>query len=55
MDIRQLRHPHIIDYKMLFFEMKNETCYLVMEYLPYPNLVEFKINSEEVTITKCSC
>jgi hypothetical protein len=55
MDIKQLRHPNIIDYKMLFFEIKAQTCYLVMDYLPHPNLLQSNVRSEKVFIYICSC
>jgi hypothetical protein len=43
-----LKHPHITVYKALFFEMKTETCHLVMDYLPFPDLLHIEIKSEQV-------
>jgi serine/threonine protein kinase len=37
--IKALKHEHIIGYRALFFEMKSETCHLVMDYLPFPDLL----------------
>jgi len=37
-NIVELDHPSIIKYKAFYFDMLKETCLLVMEYLPYPDL-----------------
>lgn len=47
MDIKALRHPHILTYKALFFEPKVSKCYLVTNYLPFPTLEEVEVDSEE--------
>lgn len=44
-DIKELKHEHIVKYKAIFFEIKNERCHLVMDYMPYPDLLHIKINS----------
>lgn len=46
--IKDLNHPNIIKYKALYFDKKKRTCFLVMEYLPFPNLLEIRINTEQV-------
>ena len=38
-DIKTLKHEHVIGYHALFFEMGKETCHLVMEYLPFSDLL----------------
>lgn len=50
MDIKNLCHDHIIKYKALFLEMNNKQCHLVMEYLPFPNLLQIKIQTETVIL-----
>ena len=47
-NIESLNHPSIIKYKGMYFEEKKSLCYLIMEYFPFPNLLETKIESEEV-------
>lgn len=46
-DIKALQHPHILTYKALFFQQKHSRCYLVMDYLPFPNLEQVVIDSED--------
>lgn len=46
-DVKALKHPHILTYKSLFFELKYARCYLLMDYLPYPDLQEAGVHSEE--------
>lgn len=48
MDIKALNHEHIIRYKALFFEMNSSTCHLIMDYLPFPDLLHLGISSEQV-------
>ena len=38
MQIKSLDHPHILTYKALFFEQQISKCYLVTNFLPFPNL-----------------
>jgi hypothetical protein len=33
-----LDHPNVLKYKAFFFDMLRETCLLVMDYLPFPDL-----------------
>jgi len=49
-DIKALRHEKIIRYRALFFEMKTETCYLVMEFLPFPDLLHLPPPNEQVLL-----
>lgn len=49
MDIKALNHEHVIRYKALFFEMKSSTCHLIMNYLPFPDLLHLDLKSEQVT------
>lgn len=46
-DIKRLKHKHIVKYKAIFFEVQNEKCHLIMDYLPYPDLLQVKINTEK--------
>lgn len=41
LSICQLKHPSIIKYHALYFDLKKHVAYLVMEHFPYPNLTEF--------------
>ena len=47
MEIKSLKHPHILSYRSLFFEPKSSKCYLVMEYVPFPDLEHVQLASEE--------
>lgn len=40
LSIRQLRHPSIIKYHALYFDLKKLVAYLIMEHFPYPNLTD---------------
>ena len=53
-DIKNLKHPNIIRYKAIFFEMKHERCHLVMDYLPFPDLLSIAIKTEQVALTLLS-
>lgn len=44
-NIESLDHPLIIKYKGMYFEEKKSLCYLIMEYFPFPNLLEIEIES----------
>ena len=37
-DIKSLKHPNVLYYRALFFEPKSSKCYLVMDYVPFPDL-----------------
>ena len=37
-EVKALKHPHVLTYKSLFFELKNARCYLIMDYVPFPDL-----------------
>ena len=39
LSIKNLRHPNIIKYHALYFDLKKHLAYLIMEYYPYPNLL----------------
>lgn len=38
LSIKHLRHPNIIRYHALYFDLKKSVAYLVMEHFPFPNL-----------------
>lgn len=42
--MKELEFPGVIQYKALYFDHEKRTTYLVMEYLPLPNLIEAKIS-----------
>ncbi len=44
-DIKKLKHPNVLNYKAIFFEMKSESCHLVMDYLPFPDLLSITIKT----------
>jgi serine/threonine protein kinase len=46
LDVKSLSHPHILVYQSIFFELKYARCYLLMDYLPYPNLQDSELQSE---------
>lgn len=52
-DIKHLHHRNIISYHALFLEMNKEQCYLVMDYVPFPDLLHISIKSEQVTHVLC--
>lgn len=45
--MKELNHPSICHYKALYFDNSKRVVYLVMECLPFKNLAESKIESEE--------
>lgn len=45
--IHRLDHPNIIKYRNMYLDMKNFTCYLVMDYEDYPSLNEYKQMDED--------
>ena len=52
-DINHLHHRNIIEYHALFLEMNKEQCHLIMDYVPFPDLLHISIKSEQVTIFLC--
>lgn len=46
--IKQLRHPSIIKYHALYFDLKKSIAYLVMEHFPFPNLAQITFPDENV-------
>ena len=44
-EIKNLNHKNVIGYKALFLEPSTCSCHLVMDYLPYPDLLNMKIQS----------
>lgn len=38
--MKMLRHPNIIRYHALYFDLKKHLAYLIMEYFPYKDLLE---------------
>jgi nitrate reductase gamma subunit len=44
LSIKQLRHPSIIKYHALYFDLHKGIAYLVMEHFPYPNLAHIDFN-----------
>lgn len=53
-DIKKLKHPNILKYKAMYFDNKMHISYLIMEYLPYPNLLKAHIDTEEVLFQSIS-
>ena len=45
--IRALDHPNIIKYRAMYLDLRKHTCYLVMDYLKMPNLLETKFIPED--------
>ena len=45
--IRALNHPNIIKYRAMYLDLPKHTCYLVMDYLKMPNLLEAKLIPED--------
>ena len=45
--LKELNHPSICHYKALYIKRDIRVAYLVMEYLPFPTLEDFSIESEE--------
>ena len=49
MAIKGLNHPGVIKYKALYLDLCKHICYLVMEYVPHPNLTQINaIGNEKV-------
>ena len=46
--IRNLSHENIITYKSLYIDRKKNLCNLVMEYIDDPNLLEVKLDCDEM-------
>lgn len=44
--MKDLKHNSICHYKALYFDKNQRVAYLVMEYLPFPNLADYKPASE---------
>lgn len=53
-EIKQLHHKNVISYHALFLEMGKEQCHLVMDYIPFPDLLHANIQSEQVSSFICS-
>jgi hypothetical protein len=49
-DVKQLQHAHVIAYRALFFEMQTDTCHLVMDHFPFPDLLAHPQFSELVLL-----
>lgn len=50
-DIYSLDHPNIIKYRNMYLDLKNQTCFLVMDYENNPSLSEYKdLKVEEVKL-----
>lgn len=50
-DIYVLDHPNIIKYRNMYLDLKNQTCFLVMDYENNPSLSDFKdLSVEEVKL-----
>lgn len=47
LSIKHLRHPAIIKYHALYFDLHKHVAYLVMEYFPFPNLLEIALPDEQ--------
>jgi calcium-dependent protein kinase len=45
--LKELNSPYICKYKGLYFEANGRAAYLVMEYLPFPNLNDYVIQNEQ--------
>ncbi len=44
--IKNLRHPSIIKYHALYFDLNKHLAYLIMEYFPFQNLNDLVIKDE---------
>jgi serine/threonine protein kinase len=42
-NIESLNHQSITKYKGMYFDEKKSLCYLIMEYFPFPNLLEIEL------------
>lgn len=45
--IKNLRHPSIIKYHALYFDLSKHVAYLIMEYFPFQSLNELTIKDEQ--------
>ncbi len=43
LSIKMLKHPNIIKYHALYFDLKKHLAYLIMEYFPFKNLLELEL------------
>lgn len=46
------KHPSILQYHELYIMLKRRTCYIVMDYIPHPNLGEV-VHSKAPPLTEC--
>lgn len=46
LNIKILRHPSIIRYHALYFDLQKHLAYLIMEHFPFQNLLELTIKDE---------
>jgi len=53
LSIKQLRHSNIIKYHALYFDLKKNITYLVMEHFPFPNLADIDFSDEAVSLSLC--
>jgi len=44
--IKNLRHPSIIKYHALYFDLNKHLAYLIMEYFPFENINDLDIKDE---------
>ncbi len=44
--VHRLKHPSIIMYKALFYDLKKHNSHLVMEYVNLPSLSEYRFINE---------
>lgn len=44
--IKSLRHPSIIKYHALYFDLNKHLAYLIMEYFPFENINDLAIKDE---------
>lgn len=42
-NIESLNHQSITKYKAMYFDVEKSLCYLIMEYFPFPNLLEIEL------------
>jgi hypothetical protein len=43
--LREINHSAICHYKALYIKMEQRTAFLVMEYLPLPNIANYRPES----------
>lgn len=43
LSMKMLKHPNIIKYHALYFDLKKHLAYLIMEYFPFKNLLELEL------------